>query len=181
MENLLIQNISISTIELAMLIMILSFLLILIAFFSNQKGIKSKLDKIEQNLSKINTLINEMNSGYGIIDKNLSSSKEDLTNINETIRSIQKDIGKKSDENLSEQNINKAVDLAKLGVDIKTVPGFLTLRRVTLLEQDGEITAVTKHHQGSGNIASIALGEALTLLDENHSGKKGEFCYVLIL
>tara|TARA_B100000524_G_scaffold316028_1_gene194427 strand:+ start:275 stop:703 length:429 start_codon:yes stop_codon:yes gene_type:complete len=121
MENLLIQNISISTIELAMLIMIISFLLILIAFFSNQKGIKSKLDKIEQNLSKINTLINEMNSGYGIIDKNLSSSKEDLTNINETIRSIQKDIGKKSDENLTEQNINKAVDLAKLGVDIKEI------------------------------------------------------------
>ena len=121
MENLLIQNIPISNIELAMLIMIISFLLILIAFFSNQKGIKSKLDKIEQNLSKINTLINEMNSGYGIIDKNLSSSKEDLTNINETIRSIQKDIGKKSDENLSEQNINKAVDLAKLGVDIKEI------------------------------------------------------------
>ena len=121
MENLLIQNISISTIELAMLIMIISFLLILIAFFSNQKGIKSKLDRLEQNLSKINTLINEMNSGYGIIDKNLSSSKEDLTNINETIRSIQKDIGKKSDENLSEQNINKAVDLAKLGVDIKEI------------------------------------------------------------
>ena len=121
MENLLIQNISISTIELAMLIMIISFLLILIAFFNNQKGIKSKLDKLEQNLSKINNLINEMNSGYGIIDKNLSSSKEDLTNINETIRSIQKDIGKKSDENLSEQNINKAVDLAKLGVDIKEI------------------------------------------------------------
>ena len=54
MENLLIQNISISTIELAMLIMIISFLLILIAFFSNQKGIKSKLDKLEQNLIKIN-------------------------------------------------------------------------------------------------------------------------------
>ena len=121
MENLLIQNISISTIELATLIMIISFLLILIAFFSNQKVIKSKLDKLEQNLSKINNLINEMNSGYGIIDKNLSSSKEDLTNINETIRSIQKDIGKKSDENLSEQNINKAVDLAKLGVSIKEI------------------------------------------------------------
>ena len=72
MENLLIQNISISTIELAMLIMIISFLLILIAFFNNQKGIKSRLDRLEQNLSKINTLINEINSGYGIIDKNLN-------------------------------------------------------------------------------------------------------------
>ena len=121
MENLFIQNISISTLELAMLIMIISFLLILIAFFNNQKGIKSKIDRLEQNLSEINTLISEINSGYGIIDKNLSSSKEDLININETIRSIQKDIGKKSDENLSEQNINKAVDLAKLGVDIKEI------------------------------------------------------------
>ena len=81
--------------------------------------------------------------------------------------------------NSSQPKENKI--MVKLGVDIKTVPGFLTLRRVTLLEQDGEITAVTKHHQGSGNITSIALGEALTLLDENHSGKKGEFCYVLIL
>ena len=121
MENLFIQNISISTIELAILIMVISFLLVLIAFFNNQKGVKLRLERLEQNLSKINTLINEMNSGYGIIDKNLSSSKEDLTNINETIRSIQKDIGKKSDENLSEQNINKAVDLAKLGVDIREI------------------------------------------------------------
>ena len=121
MENLITENISISTIEFATLIMITSFLVILIAFVYNQKGIKSKLDKLEQNLTKINTLINEINSGYGIIDRNLNSSKEDLININETIRSIQKDIGKKSDENLSEQNINRAVDLAKLGVDIKEI------------------------------------------------------------
>ena len=121
MENLFIQNISISTIELAILIMVISFLLVLIAFFNNQKGVKLRLERLEQNLSKINTLINEINSGYGIIDKNLNSSKEDLNNISETIRSIQKDIGKKSDENLSEQNINKAVDLAKLGVDIKEI------------------------------------------------------------
>ena len=121
MENLFIENISISTIEFSILIMIISLFVFLIAFFNNQKRIKSKLDNIQQNLTKINTLINEINSGYGIIDKNLSSSKEDLININETIRSIQKDIGKKSDENLSEQNINKAIDLAKLGVNIKEI------------------------------------------------------------
>ena len=69
----------------------------------------------------------------------------------------------------------------KLFEDIKTVPGFLTLRRVILFEQDNEIFATTNQHQGSGNIASIALGEALTLLDEDHSGKKGEYCHVIIL
>tara|TARA_A100001015_G_scaffold318639_1_gene439102 strand:+ start:1490 stop:1918 length:429 start_codon:yes stop_codon:yes gene_type:complete len=121
MEDFFIENITISTLEFSILIMIISFFVILIVFFNNQKGIKSKLDNIQKNLTKINTLINEINSGYGIIDKNLSSSKEDLININETIRSIQKDIGKKSDENLSEQNINQAVDLAKLGVNIKEI------------------------------------------------------------
>ena len=69
----------------------------------------------------------------------------------------------------------------KLGEDIKTVSGFLTLRRVNLFEFEDEIIATTKHHQGSGNIASIALGEALTLLGENHSGKKDEYCDVIIL
>ena len=69
----------------------------------------------------------------------------------------------------------------KLFEDIKTVPGFLTLRRVILFEQDKEIFATTNHHQGSGNITSIALGEALTLLGEDHSGKQGEYCHVIIL
>ncbi len=69
----------------------------------------------------------------------------------------------------------------KLFEDIKTVPGFLTLRRVSLFEQDNEIFATINHHQGSGNIASIALGEALTLLGEDHSGKQGEYCHVIIL
>ena len=69
----------------------------------------------------------------------------------------------------------------KLFEDIKTVPGFLTLRRVILFEQENEIFATTNHHQGSGNIASIALGEALTLLGEDHSGKQGEYCHVIIL
>ena len=47
MENLLIQNISISTIELAMLIMIISFLLILIAFLVIKK-------ELSQNLTRLN-------------------------------------------------------------------------------------------------------------------------------
>ena len=47
MENLLIQNISISTIELAMLIMIISFLLILIAFLVIKK-------ELSQNLTSLN-------------------------------------------------------------------------------------------------------------------------------
>ena len=121
MENFFNQNISLSVLEFAFLIMIISLLLILISFFNNQKKIKLKLDDIQKSITKINSHINEISTEYGIIDKNLNSSKEDLTNINQTIRSIQKDIGKKNDENLSEQIINKAVDLAKLGVNITEI------------------------------------------------------------
>ena len=121
MENFFNQNISLSVLEFAFLIMIICLLLILISFFNNQKKIKLKLEDIQKSITKINSHINEISTEYGIIDKNLNSSKEDLTNINQTIRSIQKDIGKKNDENLSEQIINKAVDLAKLGVDVTEI------------------------------------------------------------
>ena len=121
MENFLNQNISLSILEFAFLIMIICLFLILISFFNNQKKIKLKLDDIQKSITKINSHINEISTEYGIIDKNLNSSKEDLTNINQTIRSIQKDIGKKNDENLSEQIINKAVDLAKLGVNVTEI------------------------------------------------------------
>ena len=121
MENFFNQNISLSVLEFAFLIMIICLFLILISFFNNQKKIKLKLDDIKKSITKINSHINEISTEYGIIDKNLNSSKEDLTNINQTIRSIQKDIGKKSDENLSEQIINKAVDLAKLGVNVTEI------------------------------------------------------------
>ena len=121
MENFLNQNISLSILEFAFLIMIVCLLLILISFFNNQKKIKLKLDDIQKSITNINSHINEISTEYGIIDKNLNSSKEDLTNINQTIRSIQKDIGKKNDENLSEQIINKAVDLAKLGVNVTEI------------------------------------------------------------
>ena len=121
MENFFNQNISLNVLEFAFLIMIICLLLILISFFNNQKKIKLKLDGIQKSITKINSHINEISTEYGIIDKNLNSSKEDLTNINQTIRSIQKDIGKKNDENLSEQIINKAVDLAKLGVNVTEI------------------------------------------------------------
>ena len=121
MDNFFSQNMSLSVLEFAFLIMIICLLLILVSFFNNHKRMRLKLDNIQKSITKINSQISEISSEYGIIDRNLSSSKEDLTNINQTIRSIQKDIGKKNDENLSEQNINKAVDLAKLGVSVTEI------------------------------------------------------------
>ena len=127
MENFFNQYISLSILEFSFLIMIICLLLILISFFNNQRGIKLKLEDIQKSITKINSHINEISSDYGIIDKNLSSSKDNLTSINQTIRSIQKDIGKKNDENLSEQIINKAVDLAKLGTNITEISNITGL------------------------------------------------------
>ena len=127
MENFFNQYISLSILEFSFLIMIICLLLILISFFNNQRGIKLKLEDIQKSITKINSHINEIISDYGIIDKNLSSSKDNLTSINQTIRSIQKDIGKKNDENLSEQIINKAVDLAKLGTNITEISNITGL------------------------------------------------------
>ena len=121
MEKLLNQNISLNIIEFAIILMILGFLLLIIALLNNNRSIKSKLDNIEKKITQVNKEINEIISSYGIIDSNLNASKQDLTYINETIKSIQKDIGKKTDENLSEQNINKAVDLAKLGASVEEI------------------------------------------------------------
>ena len=121
MEKLLNQNISLNIIEFAIILMILGFLLLIIALLNNNRSIKSKLDNIEKKITQVNKEINEIISNYGIIDSNLNASKQDLTYINETIKSIQKDIGKKTDENLSEQNINKAVDLAKLGASVEEI------------------------------------------------------------
>ena len=81
-----------------------------------KKMLIKKLDQLQKSLDHVQEEIKFLNSGYGTIDKNLSTSKDNLNSLNETIRSIQKDIGQKNDENLSEQKINKAIDLAKLGL-----------------------------------------------------------------
>ena len=59
--------------------------------------------------------------------------------MNETIRSIQKDIGQKNDENLSEQKINNAIDLAKLGLGVNEI-----VKRTGLSEE--QIETLIKFH-----------------------------------
>ena len=62
MENFFNQNISLSVLEFAFIIMIISLLLILISFFNNQKKIKLKLDGIQKSITKINSHINEISN-----------------------------------------------------------------------------------------------------------------------
>ncbi len=70
---------------------------------------------------------------------------------------------------------------ATLGDDVKVVEGFTTFRRVELFYHQGKTITRLKGHQGSGNIAGIAMSDGLTILGPNSSGKKGESCQIMLL
>ena len=70
---------------------------------------------------------------------------------------------------------------ATLHDDVKVVEGFTTFRRVELFYHQGKTIARLKGHQGSGNIAGIAMSDGLTILGPNSSGKKGESCQIMLL
>ncbi len=70
---------------------------------------------------------------------------------------------------------------AILAEDIKTQLGFTTFRRVELFDENGINYARLKNHQGSGNIAGIAMSDGLTIILPNDLGKKGDVCKILLL
>ncbi len=70
---------------------------------------------------------------------------------------------------------------AILAEDIKTQIGFTTFRRVELFDENGINYARLKGHQGSGNIAGIAMSDGLTIILPNDLGKKGDVCKILLL
>ena len=74
---------------------------------------------------------------------------------------------------------NKIIQ-ATLDDDVKVVEGFTTFRRVELFYHHGKTVARLKGHQGSGNIAGIAMSDGLTILGPNDSGKKGEKCQIML-
>tara|TARA_X000000368_G_scaffold136676_1_gene107346 strand:- start:605 stop:1039 length:435 start_codon:yes stop_codon:yes gene_type:complete len=139
METLLTKTFALGIIEFGMLIIVVSLLLIIIGLGSRKKLLIQKLDKIQKHLDQVQEEIKFLNTGYGAIDKNLSTSKDDLNSLSETVRSIQKDIGQKNDENFSEQNINKAIDLAKLGLSANEI------REKTGLSEE-QIETILKFH-----------------------------------
>lgn len=70
---------------------------------------------------------------------------------------------------------------ATLHDDVKVVEGFTTFRRVELFYHQGKTITRLKGHQGSGNIAGIAMSDGLTILGPKSSGKKGESCQIMLL
>tara|TARA_A100001234_G_C12626640_1_gene386403 strand:+ start:51 stop:1256 length:1206 start_codon:yes stop_codon:yes gene_type:complete len=79
------------------------------------------------------------------------------------------------------KDINNKTTHAILDEDIKTQEGFTTFRRVELFVKDNLTFARLKGHQGSGNIAGIAMSDGLTIIEPNEMGKKGDICKIILL
>ena len=78
-------------------------------------------------------------------------------------------------------DINNRQINAILAEDIKTQEGFTTFRRVELFVEDDVTFARLKGHQGSGNIAGIAMSDGLTIIDPDEMGNKGDVCKIILL
>lgn len=70
---------------------------------------------------------------------------------------------------------------AKLIDPVKSTSDCLTLRRITITSTENGLEARQQHHQGSGNIESLANADALTLLNPGQSGNIGEIIDVILL
>ncbi len=79
------------------------------------------------------------------------------------------------------KDVNNKFTHAILDEDIKTQEGFTTFRRVELFESNGITHARLKGHQGSGNIAGIAMSDGLTVIEPAAKGRKGERCKIILL
>ena len=78
-------------------------------------------------------------------------------------------------------DINNRQINAILAEDIKTQEGFTTFRRVELFVEGDVIFARLKGHQGSGNIAGIAMSDGLTIIEPDEMGNKGDVCKIILL
>ena len=74
---------------------------------------------------------------------------------------------------------NRAI--AKLTTKLKSTADCLTLRRVSLQTVDGELLAEQKIHQGSGNLASMAMSEGMAILQPGVEYSTGDMVEVMFL
>ena len=79
------------------------------------------------------------------------------------------------------KDINTKYTHAILDEDIKTQEGFTTFRRVELFNKNSSTFARLKGHQGSGNIAGVAMSDGLTVIEPEQMGRKGDVCKIILL
>ena len=70
---------------------------------------------------------------------------------------------------------------AKLATKVKSAGDCLTLRRVTIVNEDGQLSAHQNIHQGSGNLASMAMSEGMVVLQPGQEYSIGDTVEVMFL
>ena len=68
-----------------------------------------------------------------------------------------------------------------LAEPFKTDDNFLIMRRIKIDTSAEKLLAYSTGYQGSGNLNSLVLADALTLFEPGHSGEKGTWCDALLL
>ncbi|MDA0878415.1 MAG: molybdopterin molybdotransferase MoeA [archaeon] len=64
---------------------------------------------------------------------------------------------------------------------VKATMDCLTLRRIVVAVEDGEMVGYQPRHQGSGNLESLASADALTLLEPGAAAEPGDVIDALLL
>ena len=70
---------------------------------------------------------------------------------------------------------------ANLATKVKSAADCLTLRRVTIVNEDGQLSAHQNIHQGSGNLASMAMSEGMVVLQPGQEYSIGDTVEVMFL
>ena len=70
---------------------------------------------------------------------------------------------------------------ATLATNVKSTGDCLTLRRVTIVNEDGHLSAHQNIHQGSGNLASMAMSEGMVVLQPGKEYSIGDTVEIIFL
>ena len=70
---------------------------------------------------------------------------------------------------------------ATLATKVKSTDDCLTLRRVAIVNEDGQLSAHQTIHQGSGNLASMAMSEGMVVLQPGQKYSIGDTVEVMFL
>ena len=68
-----------------------------------------------------------------------------------------------------------------LATKVKSTGDCLTLRRVTIVNENGKLSAHQNIHQGSGNLASMAMSEGMVVLQPGQDYSIGDIVEVMFL
>tara|TARA_B100001094_G_C18021245_1_gene715219 strand:+ start:131 stop:586 length:456 start_codon:yes stop_codon:yes gene_type:complete len=103
------------------LILIIALLILIITSRAHQTNIQKNMKQIELDIAAIQKQVEFIHNYHSTIDENFSSSQKELTDLGKTIKLIQNEIGSRNDEMVSEQKINIAIDMAKLGATAEEI------------------------------------------------------------